>query len=169
MTIILVLNTIPRAGEHGHESFDFIVVTTKNIADISPTVSELIAPAVTPGHTTIMLLQNGLNIEKPLIAAFPTNVLLSGVSLIGATETQPGHILHDDTDELIVGAFVNPAVPAERSVECAKRFVEMYSASRKVSCEYEADVGFVRWRKLVYNSAYNSACAIVRMDTARMR
>jgi 2-dehydropantoate 2-reductase len=149
--------------------FDFIVVTTKNIADISPTVAELIAPAVTAGHTAIMLLQNGLNIEKPLIAAFPQNPCLSGVSLIGATETQLGTILHDDPDELIIGAFTNPNIPEEKSIAAAKHFADIYRASGKVDCEYNADVGFVRWRKLVYNSCYNSACAIVQMDTSRMR
>lgn len=76
--------------------YDFIVVTTKNVADVHPTVAELIAPAVTEGHTTIALVQNGLNIEKPIIAAFPNNPVLSGVSLIGATETSHSHVLHDD-------------------------------------------------------------------------
>jgi len=165
----IVLNSIPDVNLEGLEPFDFIVVTTKNIADVPPTVAELIAPAVTPGHTAIVLLQNGLNIEKPLISAFPTNAVISGVSLIGATETSPGVILHDDSDRIIIGAFENINIPQETSVGAAKRFVEIYSASGKVICEYNGNTGFVRWRKLVYNACYNSACAITRMDTARMR
>jgi 2-dehydropantoate 2-reductase len=149
--------------------FDFIVVTTKNIADVSPTVAEIIGPAVTAGQTAIVLLQNGLNIEKPLIRSFPTNPCLSGVSLIGATETSPGVILHDDRDRLIIGAFTNPNIPLYTSTTSAQKFVQLYSASRKVSCTYNEDVGFVRWRKLVYNACYNSACAITHMDTSRMR
>lgn len=139
------------------------------MADVHPTVAELIAPAVTEGHTTIALVQNGLNIEKPLIAAFPKNPVLSGVSLIGATETSHGVIVHDDADRLVIGAFENPNIPKETSVAAAKKFVEIYSASGKVVCDYNEDVGFVRWRKLVYNACYNSACSIVRMDTSRMR
>jgi 2-dehydropantoate 2-reductase len=165
----LVIKSIPNVAKEGLAPFDFIVVTTKNIADVHPTVAELIAPAVTAGHTTIVLLQNGLNIEKPLLMAFPTNPVLSGVSLIGATETQPGTILHDDRDCLIIGAFTNDNIPLNTSVSAAKNFVELYSASGKVGCEYNEDVGFVRWRKLVYNACYNSACAITGMDTARMR
>jgi 2-dehydropantoate 2-reductase len=165
----LVLKSIPDVGKDGLTPFDFIVVTTKNIADVHPTVAELIAPAVTKGHTTIVLLQNGLNIEKPLLLVFPTNPILSGVSLIGATETQPGTIIHDDRDRLIIGAFTNDNIPRNTSVSAAKKFVELYSASGKVECEYNEDVGFVRWRKLVYNACYNSACAITGMDTSRMR
>lgn len=164
-----VRKTIPDVVSESPEPFDFIVVTTKNIVDVSPTVAEIIAPAVKSGHTSILLLQNGLNIEKPLIAAFPTNPILSGVSLIGATETAPGVILHDDRDRLIIGAFTNPNIPLETSTSSAKKFVELYSASGKVSCEYNENVGFVRWRKLVYNACYNSACAITHMDTSRMR
>jgi 2-dehydropantoate 2-reductase len=164
----IVCNAVPDVSK-SDTKFDFIVVTTKNIADVSPTVAEIIAPAVTPSHTSIVLLQNGLNIEKPLIAAFPNNVVISGVSLIGATETQLGTILHDDPDELIIGAFTNPNIPEEKSTEAAKHFTSIYGASGKVDAEYNADVGFVRWRKLVYNACYNSACAIVRMDTSRMR
>ncbi|KAN0108203.1 2-dehydropantoate 2-reductase family [Hyaloscypha variabilis] len=160
---------IPDTSKESIKPFDFIVVTTKNIADVSPTVAEIIAPAVTAGHTTIVLLQNGLNIERPLLAAFPTNPCLSGVSLIGATETSPGVILHDDRDRLIIGAFSNPNISLSISINSAQRFVELYSASGKVSCKYNENVGFVRWRKLVYNACYNSACAVTHMDTSRMR
>ncbi|KAK0107089.1 hypothetical protein ONS95_003796 [Cadophora gregata] len=163
-----ILNTVPTVGQNT-KPYDFIVVTTKNVADVGPTVAEIIAPAVTEGHTTIALLQNGLNIEKPIIAAFPKNPVLSGVSLIGATETSHSHILHDDPDELIVSPYENPNISNEVSIAAAKKFAEIYSASGKVDCEYNDNVGFVRWRKLVYNACYNSACAVVRMDTSRMR
>ncbi|KAH7407762.1 ketopantoate reductase PanE/ApbA-domain-containing protein [Cadophora sp. MPI-SDFR-AT-0126] len=163
-----IVNVIPTVGKDT-TPFDFIVVTTKNVADVHPTVAELIAPAVTEGHTAIALLQNGLNIEKPVIAAFPKNPVLSGVSLIGATETSHSHVLHDDPDELIVSPYLNPNISAEVSKAAAKKFARLYSASGKVDCEYNENVGFVRWRKLVYNACYNSACAVVRMDTSRMR
>ncbi|RDL38050.1 2-dehydropantoate 2-reductase [Venustampulla echinocandica] len=164
-----VLKTIPKVEEEGLSPFDYILVATKNTPDIPPTVADLVASAVTPGHTAILLLQNGLNIEKPLIQAFPNNPILSGVSLISATETKPGSILHDAPDDLIVGAFTNPSIPQGTSISSAERFVEMYSASGKVKCTYDADVGAVRWRKLIYNSSYNSICAITGMDTSRLR
>ncbi|KAH6674574.1 6-phosphogluconate dehydrogenase [Halenospora varia] len=164
-----ILKAIPDVKTEGFTPFDLIVVTTKNIADVPPTVAQLIAPAVTPGHTSIMLLQNGLNIERPLIAAFPTNPILSGVSLIGAAETSPSHILHDDRDRLIVGAFENPNIPLKICIDAARQFVHLYSASGKVQCTYDENVGFVRWRKLIYNSTYNGVCALTEMDTSRMR
>jgi 2-dehydropantoate 2-reductase len=163
-----VTKAVPVAADE-NSKFDFIVVTTKNIPDIKPAVADIVAPAVTPGHSVILLLQNGFNIEKPLIARFPTNPILSGVSLIGATEYEKGRIRHDDKDRLKVGAFDSPGVPEDVAVAAAKSFVELYSACGKVDCQYDEDVAYTRWRKLVYNSTYNSIATILRMDTCRMR
>lgn len=45
----------------------------------------------------------------------------------------------------------------------------MYDACPAISCNYDADVPFNRWKKLLYNASYNSVATILRMDTARMR
>jgi 2-dehydropantoate 2-reductase len=166
--IVPVTKAVPNATDAG-EKYDFIVLTTKNIPDIKPTVADIVGPAVTPGHSAILLLQNGLNIEKPLIERFPTNTILSGVSLIGATEWAPGKVRHDDKDRLKVGEFESTKVSKDISAAAAKRFVELYSACGKVNCQYDEEVAYTRWRKLVYNSTYNSIATILRMDTCRMR
>lgn len=164
-----VRNAIPDVLVEGLPPYDFIVVTTKNVADIRPTVTEIIAPAVTPGHTAIVLAQNGLNIERPLVAAYPQNVIISGISLIGATEGPHGTIRHDDHDTLIIGAFESSDVPAKAREAAAKRFVEIYGAASGIDCVYEPDVAFSRWRKLLYNASFNSVATILKMDTSRMR
>jgi 2-dehydropantoate 2-reductase len=162
-------NAVTRTISAQETPFDFIVVTTKNIPDQPPTVAEMISPAVTRGHTVIVLLQNGINIEQPVFAAFPDNIVLSGVSMISATEIRPGTVTQDDPDILIISPFHNPRVSADRELDAARRFVHLYNASGKVSCSLEPDVGLIRWRKLVYNACYNSVCAIIDMDTTTVR
>jgi 2-dehydropantoate 2-reductase len=149
--------------------FDFVVVTTKNIPDISPTVGDLIEPAVTPGKTVIVLSQNGLNIEKPIISRFPSNVVLSSVSLIGATEKAHGVILHDDRDSQKIGVFHSPTVPSRVAEAAARKYVDIYNGCGKLDITYDDKVQWTRWRKLVYNASFNSVGAVLRMDTARMR
>ncbi|RAO68741.1 uncharacterized protein BHQ10_004753 [Talaromyces amestolkiae] len=148
---------------------DILHVTTKNVPDQPPTIAEVIAPAVTHGHTAIVLLQNGINIERPLFSAFPDNIVLSGVSMISATETEPGKIRQDDPDILTISPFHNPRISADKELAAAQRFVDLYNASGKVSCILEPDVADVRWRKLIYNAAYNSVCAILDLDTTSIR
>jgi len=166
-----LIEKVPNAQDVAAAPFDYIVVATKNIPDVKPTVVDIIEDAVTPGKTSILLLQNGLNIEKPIIERFPDNVILSGVSLIGATETQHGVVRHDDTDDCKVGAFFGSGsrVQPEAAEASARRLVDAYNACGKVDWEYDEDVPFTRWRKLVYNSSFNSVAAVIGMDTARMR
>lgn len=162
------MSRIPEMTD-GAPPFDFLVCTTKNVADVKPTIVELISPAVTPGHTVIVLIQNGLNIEKPVLASFPTNIVLSGVSMIGSHETSPGEIDHDFPDEIYIGAFRNPRLTAQVEDDIAKKFVDLYSAGKKTNCKFDPIVGYSRWRKLVYNACLNSVCAITGLDTGRIR
>ncbi|KEF55186.1 2-dehydropantoate 2-reductase [Exophiala aquamarina CBS 119918] len=162
-----VLHKIPEQSTT--EPYDYIICTTKNIPDIPPTLVDLIKPAVTPGHSVIVLVQNGLNIEKPLLGAFPDNICLSGVSLMGADELSPGNILHNDVDRLYIGEFVSDTVDKDKQTAAAKDFVRIYSASGKVQCSYQPDVLFVRWRKLMYNAVWNPICALTDLDTSRFR
>lgn len=153
----------------GAVPFDYILVTTKNVPDVSPTVADIIAPAVTPGKTAIVLSQNGINIEKPLAARFPTNPLISSVAYTGATETAPASVYHDDPDKQKIGAFANPNVPREVAEDVAKRYVAIYNPHGSLDVIYEPDVAANRWRKLAYNASFNPVASILRMDTPRMR
>jgi 2-dehydropantoate 2-reductase len=130
---------------------------------------DLIRPAVTPGYSIIVLIQNGLNIEKPLLEAFPSNIVLSGVSVCGSHEVEHGHIVHDFPDELYIGAFDNPSLKAEVQEQAAKDFVQAYSAAGKTKCSFKPDVAWTRWRKLLYNACLNPICAITDLDTGRIR
>ncbi|KAJ2982967.1 hypothetical protein NUW58_g6333 [Xylaria curta] len=168
-TSFAVRKTIPNVIEEELDPFDFVVVATKNIPELPPTVADIIEPAVTAGRTAIVLSQNGLNIEKPLIDRFPTNPIISSISYIAATETLHGKILHDDADAQKIGPFNNPGVLPEVAEQAARRYVAIYNAENKLNITYEADVKFVRWHKLLYNSSYNSVASLLRMDTARMR
>lgn len=164
-----ILSKVPDVQREGLKPFDYVIVTTKNIPDVRPTVLEIIELAVTPETTTVVLLQNGLNIETPIIERFPKNVVLSGVSIISATETSHGVIKHEFTDTAKIGPFPAAKVSKDTSDAKARQLVDMYNACGKVNWEYDDNVAFTRWRKLVYNASFNSVSAILHMDVIRMR
>jgi ketopantoate reductase len=151
--------------------YDYILLATKNIPDIPPTVVDLVTPALPKDntHTTLILLQNGLNIEKPFLASHPTTPVLSGVSLIGSAELTPGQIVHDEPDKLYIGAFTNSNLPPNMREERAREFVRMYGAAGKTQVFFREDVKRDRWKKLVYNACLNPICAITQLDTGRIR
>ncbi|EXJ84009.1 hypothetical protein A1O3_04676 [Capronia epimyces CBS 606.96] len=170
LSLSLLVNTVPDVSKENLPPFDYIVTTTKNCPDIPPTLPELIRPAVTPGHTTIVMIQNGLNIERAMFEAFPTNVVLSGVSMIDSHEGQLGEILHEEKDVLHLGAFQNPTLDDhEREIALAHNFIQIYGAGGKTDVRFSEDVPWARWRKLVFNAVLNPLCAITGLDDARIR
>ncbi|KAJ0381916.1 hypothetical protein COL922a_013588 [Colletotrichum nupharicola] len=86
-----------------HGPFDYVVVALKNLPDVY-SIPNIIAPAVTLDRTSIVLVQNGIDIEQPFVDAFPKTILLSGVPMIGC-ELNGRELLHNDPDILQISAF----------------------------------------------------------------
>ncbi|KAH6643632.1 2-dehydropantoate 2-reductase-like protein [Boeremia exigua] len=167
----VVRNTIPDITAEDLPPYDYIVICTKSVPDVGPTSLDLIAPALPKdnSHTALVLLQNGLNIEKPFLESHPRTIVLSGVSLIGSAEPSSGHIIQNEPDRLLVGAFPHPSISDELASERAKQFVNLYSAGGNTDCKFSPDVLHDRWRKLVYNACLNPICAITGVDSGRIR
>lgn len=145
-------------------NYDYVVVCTKNIPEVTR-VEELIAPAVGAG-TAIVLLQNGINIEKAVLEKFPQNVVLSGVSMISSLN-YGAQISHVGKDVLQVGYFPNGNLSSGVQEQSARTFVELYH-NGKNECTYDGNVKFTRWRKLVYNATLNPICALTNVDVGRL-
>lgn len=149
--------------------FDYIVITTKDLPDCGSPIINQVSRAVTPGITVIVLIQNGLNIERPWLERFPKNIVLSGINMIGSKEAAPGVIDHTARDNLSIGAFRNVNVDAGEEQRSTAEFVAMYSAAGKTSCILTLDVGWDRWRKLVYNATFNPLCATTGLDSGSLQ
>lgn len=171
MLIVPVRNSIPDIVAEDLPPYDYIVLCTKSVPDVGPTSIDLVKPALPKDntHTTLVLLQNGLNIERTFLATHPDTVVLSGVSLIGSAEPSPGHIDQNEPDRLLIGAFPHPSIPSEKASAKAQEFVTLYSAGGKTDCKHSPNVLHDRWRKLVYNACLNPICAITGVDSGRIR
>ncbi|KAF1931844.1 ApbA-domain-containing protein [Didymella exigua CBS 183.55] len=166
-----VRNSVPDIVAEKLQPYDYIVLCTKSIPDVGPTLVDLVKPALPKDNTqtTLVLLQNGLNIEKTFLATHPDTVVLSCVSLIGSAERSPGRIVQNEPDRLFVGAFPHPSIPNEKATAKAQEFVALYSAGGKTDCKHSPNVLHDRWQKLVYNACLNPICAITGVDSGRIR
>lgn len=145
--------------------YDFVVIATKNIPDIIAT-EEMIEKVITPQKTTIMLMQNGFDLGRPIFKKYPQNVVLSGISFIGSHNFH-GVITQTQHDKVVVSYFENPNLKREIQEEKAKQFVSIYS-NEKNTCTYFNDDKWYRYRKLVYNATMNTICALTGVDTGRL-
>lgn len=139
----------------------------KNIPEVN-NIPKIIAPAVTPNHTTIVLFQNGLYIEPPILEAFPENVVLSAPSYIGAHEHN-GHVVHNDHDNFHIGVFRNKALDAAFERAKLEEFATIYNGSKVVDAKIVDDIVLYRWRKVLWNGVFNPMCAITQLDSAAVR
>lgn len=160
-----VVNLVPEADPTS--PFDYVVVTMKTIPEIN-NIAEIIAPSITPGHTAIVLMQNGIYIEPPIIQAFPSCVVLSAASYIGAHERN-GHVVHDDPDYYHIGVFHNPRLDPQYERQKLEGFVTVYNGSKVVNAEMVDDIQHYRWRKILWNGVYNPMCTITQLDNAAIR
>jgi 2-dehydropantoate 2-reductase len=124
---------------------DFILVATKVLPEIS--VVDLIAPALKQ-KTSIVLLQNGIHIEEPIKNSFPNHHLISVLAFVCVSRNAAGMILHQDYGRLVVGDY--PSGISQKTSE----LIELWKKSG-VPCEAIENIQLERWRKLVWNAAFN--------------
>jgi len=170
-----------------NQFYDYILVTTKNIPDGPTPVSSIIRPVIeandslwqiTPSlkerATNLVLIQNGINIENEIIHEFKTKErsgsklpkinLISGVQLIASTKMGECEILHKNKDHLSLGAFDKND---QDSVDASQALVNLYLNENENHCEFDKDVRYTRWRKLLYNATINTTTAICGLDFSR--
>ncbi|KAK6457647.1 2-dehydropantoate 2-reductase [Scheffersomyces xylosifermentans] len=146
--------------------FDYILVTTKNIPDGQYTCEEIIKPAVSE-KSTIILVQNGLSIEEPMIKEFPNNIILSGITLIGSTNYN-GVIENKGPDNVFIGDFKPEAERNPNSAKVIEKFIHIYQNDNGLNkIQVDTDVQKTRWEKLVYNCVFNTITALVDLDVSR--
>ena len=135
---------IKRASEYP-EKPDFIIVATKVLPEIS--VPALIGDAAGP-ETSIVLIQNGIGIEKSIQEAYPDNEIINGLAFICASREKYGEIKHEDYGRMVLGRY--PSGESEK----AKILRELFLSSG-VNCEIETNSTTARFKKLLWNAPFN--------------
>lgn len=144
--------------------YTHIIVTSKALPS-TPSVPTLLAPAVHPTTTTLVLIQNGISIEAPYSTAFPDNTLLSCVAYLPITQTAPAVFSHYEVEHLLLGTFPYDAVqPHKATADTFTSLLEKGGA--KVT--HVPDIQGERWKKLIVNGSWNPICALTRCRDAQL-
>jgi 2-dehydropantoate 2-reductase len=141
------------------EKFDFVIVTTKVLPEIS--LKELISPAL-DSNSSIALIQNGIFIEKEVAKIFPNSHLASIIAFVATEKTAAGLIKHTDNGKLTFGEYSH-ANPSK-----TKALIDLFSSS-KVPCFLAEDIQLERWKKLLWNASFNPISVLAGgLDTKEM-
>ncbi|KXT05840.1 hypothetical protein AC578_1100 [Pseudocercospora eumusae] len=152
---------IAKLTEH---RFDYIVCSNK-VTDGYSTALQDLQPLVRP-DTALVSAQNGMDVEVPLRKAFPNNTVLSAICNIGCEQVRPGYI--EQTAAIKRPAFlIGVHSPSNRghNADASRR-----DALTAMDSEFAATqcITGERWRKLIFNSAWNGTCAITGLNTRQL-
>ncbi|KAF1836369.1 2-dehydropantoate 2-reductase [Decorospora gaudefroyi] len=146
-----VVRNCEEAVSRSSDPYDYIIICSKAIPGLVP---KLIAPAVTPGHTAIVLIQNGIGIEDEYAQAYPSNPVISTVVYLPVTQRPAGVIYHGEAEKLQIGAY-----PSSAPSQHAQAFTELIRSAGGCA-EFYDDVQLKRWFKLLVNASWNPICAL---------
>jgi 2-dehydropantoate 2-reductase len=142
---ILQPDEIYLEGDIPQTQFDLILIATKVLPTIDPviTITNFIKK-----DTTILLIQNGLNIERPYISAFPENEILSALAFVCSNRHDATHIEHIDYGRLMIGQVQSGTNNRLQEI------ISMFE-SAGVPVEKSDEIERERWIKLIWNVPFN--------------
>ncbi|KAL2811536.1 ketopantoate reductase PanE/ApbA C terminal-domain-containing protein [Aspergillus granulosus] len=177
-----VYASIDEAIQKSTKPYDFILVTTKafpsreqgiNGSRSSPGSQSETSSSSSSSRphkpTAIVLIQNGLGIEREYRAHFPHNPIISCVAYLPTTQTAPAVVHHTEVERLQLGMFPgagssgeqDPGGPSSCSSSAVTTLAGLLRAGG-ATAEIHADIQIARWRKLIGNASWNPICALSR-------
>lgn len=133
-----------RSGDY-REKADYVILCSKVTAEIDRVA--LVRDAVSE-NTVIVFIQNGVEVEQELRLAFPNNPIVSGLAFVCCNRLAPGVIRHLAYGKLVLGNFPSGVQPE------ALRLRDLFLRVG-LECETSEDIIAGRWRKCVWNAAFN--------------
>jgi 2-dehydropantoate 2-reductase len=124
---------------------DYVLLCTKVLPGLDR--ASLIRPAATK-KTAIVFIQNGVDIEREILNAFPGNEAISGLAFICCNQIKPGFIAHQAYGRLALGAL--PGAIGPKTETLAGLFNQA-----GIECIATAGIVAERWKKCVWNAPFN--------------
>jgi 2-dehydropantoate 2-reductase len=152
-----VVETVVEAVEQSHVPFDFVLVCTKATQSATKVVIEQIRPAFTSDRTSLVLIQNGLGVERPFHLAFPDTTIISGVAYLPTTQILPATFVHSEIENLHLGLYPCMAAPPKHAA--LEAFAELVRRGGATATVHK-DIQEQRWCKIVANGTVNPICAL---------
>ncbi|QEG41629.1 putative 2-dehydropantoate 2-reductase [Roseimaritima ulvae] len=132
------------------------------------TTNNDLLPRLLPGPTgtggTVLVLQNGLNVEADTAAVVGGGRVLGGCCFLCSNKVGPGHIRHLDYGRIVFGRY-SPASepPAGCDAEVESIATDLQSAG--IDAHTTDDLWKARWRKLMWNIPFNGLSVALDAST----
>lgn len=147
----IVYSSIYEAGKDNVE-FDYVIITLRSLGG-EPFIEDLIQPLIKHDQCSIILIQNGIDIEQPIKTRYPEHLLVSVVSTINSRLAEHREIHHKNTTHLSMGSYP-PPIKANchdvRLLELGRRF-----KTCGVDFELVPDIVSLRWYRMLCKASFS--------------
>jgi 2-dehydropantoate 2-reductase len=142
---------VVRAASELRGEADYALCALKDVRGVDRVA--LLGPALA-SKTAIVLVQNGIDVEREIAEAFPANELISGVAYAAVSREAPGEVVHHSTfTRLVLGNYPDGVSPA------VERLAALVKAGG-TSVQATPSIVGARWQKCTWNSVFNPISAI---------
>ncbi len=134
-----------RDGDTPTETPDYLILCVKVLPGVDRTA--LVQPWMGT-NTRLVLIENGLDIERELANAYPNNPIISCLAFIAASRTAPGVVEHKAYGKLVMGRY--PEGIDDNCRELSQLFID-----GGINVDLTEQVVGERWRKCLWNTPFN--------------
>lgn len=135
---------LKRVSDYQEEA-NYVFLCSKLTAGLNRV--DLIREAVTK-NTSVVFIQNGVEIEQEMIDAFPDNEVVSGLAFICCNRIRTGVISHLAYGRLALGNL--PKGISEKTL----KLCELFNRSG-IDCQPTENIVTARWQKCIWNAPFN--------------
>lgn len=139
-----------RDGDKPDTTPDYLILCVKVLPGVDRT--ELVRPWM-GANTRLVLIENGLDIERELADAYPDNPVISCLAFIAASRTAPGVVEHKAYGKLVMGRY--PEGIDDHCRELSQLFID-----GGINIDLTEQVVGERWRKCLWNTPFNPLSVI---------
>lgn len=124
-----------------------------------------ILPPILGRQSRVVLIQNGIGVEREVQAMLPNVALAAGVAYVCTSKIGPGHIHHQDLGKLIIAPFTEGGNIAQNDPVIEQAVVDLRTAGVEASTDV---YGGLRWKKSVWNVPFNGLTVVLNTTTDRL-
>ena len=118
-------------------------------------------PPLLKKETIVVMVQNGFGVEAELAALMPGVSIAGALAFIASNKTGKGYIRHIGQGHIDIGSYNVENLPLLAA------FVDILN-SAGVKTRYFDDLMLIRWKKLVWNIAFNGTTVVMNATTDRL-
>ncbi len=140
------------------DDLDLLIIATKVYPDLD--LPALLGPYA-KGQCPILLIQNGIFIERYYQELFPNFELYSGLAFVCVSRHSYTHVEHIDYGRLDLGVY--PKGTSSLLTDISERLKAV-----GMDCRVSPQIQRQRWEKLVWNAPFNPLSVLMQQSTSEL-